>query len=173
MTAIPLRIVAATALLLAAGCASYDGSTLVPGRSSATEVEALMGRPAQTLQQSGEAVWYYPRGPAGWHTYAVRIGPDGVVRAVEQRLTVENIARLQAGSTTRQEVRELFGPPFETGYLPRQMREVWGYQLLEVDFKWQLWVQFSDDGVVREVLKMRHREMDPDDMFPGPRLWRR
>lgn len=158
----------AAAVLLAAGCASYDGRTLVPGRSTAAEVEALMGRPAEQLQKTGETVWYYPRGPVGWHTYAVRLGPDGVLRALEQRLTVENVAKLQAGTTTRQDVRELFGPPFETSYLPRQQREVWGYRLLEVTFKWQLWVQFSDDGVVREVLQMRHREMDPDN----DRLWR-
>ena len=35
------------------------------------------------------------------------------------------------------------------------------YQLLEVDFKWKLWVQFSPDGVAREVLQMRHPDMDP------------
>lgn len=164
-------VIAAAAVLLAAGCASYDGRTLVPGRSTAAEVEALMGRPEEKLQTPGETVWYYPRGPLGWHTYAVRIGPEGVMRAIEQRLTVENIAKLQAGSTTRQDVRELLGPPFETSFLPRQQREVWGYQLLEVGFKWQLWVQFSDDGVVREVLQMRHRDMDPDDTVL-PRLGR-
>ena len=50
---------------------------------------------------------------------------------------------------------------FMVSTLPRLQREVWEYQLIEVDFKWKLWVQFSPDGVVREVLQMRHPDMDP------------
>jgi len=149
------------ALAAVAGCASYDGRSLVPGKSTAAEVEATMGRPAEKLERGGESIWYYPRGPMGFHAYAARIGGDGVLRAIEQRLTVENVRTLSAGATTKQQVRELFGPPFFESYLPRQKREVWEYQLLEVDFKWKLWVQFSDDGVVREVLQMRHPDMDP------------
>ncbi|MNC93226.1 hypothetical protein D3C83_98080 [compost metagenome] len=40
-------------------------------------------------------------------------------------------------------------------------REVWEYQLLQDAFRWKLWVQFSEDGVVREVLQMRHPDEDP------------
>jgi hypothetical protein len=144
-----------------AGCAGYDGRTLVPGKSTAAEVEATMGKAAEKVEVAGESLWWYPRGPMGWHSYAVRIGPDGVLRGIEQRLTVENIKKVAADTWTRKEVRELFGPPFVVSHLPRLKREVWEYQLLEVEFKWKLWVQFSDDGVVREVLQMRHPDMDP------------
>jgi hypothetical protein len=153
--------VLACAAVLAAGCASYDGRTLVPGKSSAAEVEATMGRPADKLERAGESIWWYPRGPMGFHSYAVRIGPDGVLRQIEQRLTVENVKLLVPGTMTRQDVRELFGPPFVVSELTLLPREVWEYQLLEYDFKWQLWLQFSSDGVLREVLQMRHPDMDP------------
>jgi len=152
---------------LAAGCASYDGRSLEPGKSTVADVQATMGVPEEKQSYPGETLWWYPRGPAGWHSYAVWIGPDGVLRRIEQRLTVENVRKLAAGSTTRKEVRELFGPPFVVSVLPRQKREVWEYKLLEVEFKWNLWVQFSEDGIVREVLQMRHPDMDPPSAGTG------
>ncbi len=151
----------AGAAVLAAGCASYDGRSLVPGKSTAAEVQATMGVPAERQQRGSDSIWWYPRGPLGFHSYAVRMGSDGVLRDIEQRLTVENVGRIETGKTTRQDVRELFGPPFEVSRLPRLQREVWEYQLLEVAFRWKLWVQFSDDGIVREVLQMRHPDEDP------------
>ncbi|TAK41023.1 MAG: hypothetical protein EPO27_20100 [Betaproteobacteria bacterium] len=151
----------AGAALLAGGCASYDGRTLVPGKSTAAEVQATMGTPAEKQPRGSDAIWWYPRGPLGFHSYAVRIGADGVLRDIEQRLTVENVRRLVPGQTTRAEARELFGPPFIVSALPRLQREVWEYQLLDVVFRWKLWLQFSNDGVLREVLQMRHPDEDP------------
>jgi len=146
---------------LAAGCAWYDGRTLIPGRSTAAEVEDTMGRPAERRPSGSDSIWWYPRGPMGFHSYAVRIGADGVLLGIEQRLTVANVGKLVPGRSTREDVRELFGPPFVVSELPRLQREVWEYQLLEVDFKWKLWLQFSSDGLLREVLQMRHPDMDP------------
>jgi hypothetical protein len=151
----------ALAVSALAGCASYDGRTLIPGKSTTAELEATMGIPAERQARAGETIWWYPRGPMGFHSYAVRVGPDGIVRDIEQRLTVENVRKIAAGKSTKQDVHDLFGPPFLTAYMARQQREVWEYQILEVDFKWKLWVQFSDDGIVREVLQMRHPDMDP------------
>ena len=154
------KLIAAVAVWLA-GCASYDGAGLIPGKSTSAEIQATMGPPVERHSVGGESVWWYPRGPAGFHTYAVRVGSDGVLKAIEQRLTVENVQKVRANSWGKKEVRELFGPPFMVSNLPRLEREVWEYQLREVDFKWKLWVQFSPDGVVREVLQMRHPDMDP------------
>ena len=148
--------------LLAGGCASYSGSSLVPGKSTEREIEQTMGIPDLKLPgKAGETVWYFPRGPAGWHTYAVRVGPDGVLRGIEQRLTVENVNKIVTGKTTKQEVLELLGPPFDESRLPLKPLDVWHYQFLDVAYKWNLWVHFSDDGVVREVLKLPHPEQDP------------
>ena len=55
------------ALLLAlSGCAGYDGRGLVPGQSTSSEVDKLMG-PAQDKRAgpNGETVLWYPRLPAG------------------------------------------------------------------------------------------------------------
>lgn len=156
------------AALIFAGCASYSGSSLVAGRSSAAEVEALMGAPARKLASSGgETVWYYPRGPMGWDTYAVRIGPDGVMRAIEQRLTVENVARLKPGIATMKDVDALLGPPFEVSRFDRMKRTVWGYKIREVPWWWNFWLRFSDDGVLREVIKLPDPQMEPEALFPG------
>ena len=156
-----LRLIPVLALSMA-GCASYDGSSLTPGKSTAAEIQATMGTPAERQPAGGGlTTWWYPRGPMGYHSYALLVGSDGVLKSIEQRLTVQNVQKVVANNWTKKEVRELFGPPFMVSTLPRLEREVWEYQLREVDFKWKLWVQFSPDGVVREVLQMRHPDMDP------------
>ena len=160
------------AILLAAallqGCASYDGRGLVPGKSAAGEVEALMGAPAEKLAEAnGDSVWFYPRNPTGPHSYAVRIGRDGVLRSIEQRLTVENLHKLMLDTTTAKQVRELLGPPWRVGRLERQQRDVWEYYMYDaVQVEHFLYVQFSGDGVVREVLLLRDLRNDVGDARP-------
>lgn len=158
---------AAAAAALLAGCASFDGRGLVPGRSSAAEVETLMGAPAERLvRPDGETVLYFSRLPVGRAMFVVTIGRDGVMKSIEQRLTRENIAKLGvAGAWTKKEVRELFGPPGLTGRLALRPREWWEYKFRDYpDYEYRvLWVQFSDDGVVREVLDM----LDPEEVKPG------
>jgi hypothetical protein len=133
-----------------------------------------MGKPAERIAQpDGGSVWFYPQAPLGRHTYAVRLGPDGVVRAVDQRLTRANVAKLVAGTSTQKDVRELFGPPYSVTRFPRQARLVWEYKLLDYEELRVLWVQFSDDGIVREVLEGHDWAADPPlpdrmRMFPGP-----
>ena len=159
---VKVRAIAWLAAALLAGCAWYGGGNLVPGQSTAAEVEKTMGKPAlKLLGKDGATVWYFPRSPFGWHTYAVTIGPDGIMRDIDQRLTLENVKKIVPDKTTKQEVLELLGPAKEISRLPLKPREVWEYQFLDVTFKWQLFVQFSDDGIVREVLQMRHPEEDP------------
>lgn len=136
-----------------AACASFYGSGLTAGKSTAADVEAQLGAPDEKLEsENGASVWFYPRPSAG-DTYAVRLGPDGIVRGVEQRLTEENIAKLQANASARADVRALLGPPHSTVRFDRQQRDVWGYKYQAGGERMVLWVQFSYDGVVREVLK--------------------
>lgn len=147
---------------LLSGCASYSGSSLVAGKSTAAEVESLMGKPAERVETpGGGAVLYYPRGPAGRETYAVVLGADGKVQAVEQRLTDANIAKLVVGTTTTKEVRELFGPPSRTARFPRLQRDVWEYPMDPISMPFLLLVQFSSDGIVREVFKMKDYSAEP------------
>ena len=146
-------LVLAVALMLA-GCASYSGRGLVPGQSSADEVEALMG-PAAELRPGagGETVRYYSRQPNGRQMYAARIGPDGKLRAIEQRLTEANLARPTLGSSRTDDVRDLFGPPYRVDTFARLAREVWTYKMYGNGYlPMDLFVQLSSDGVVREVM---------------------
>ena len=147
---------AALAALLAAGCASFDGHTLVPGRSTRGEVLALMGPPAQEVAGAdGGTVLYFPRLPAGRQTFVATLGRDGVLAsAVEQRLTRENFAKLVSGTTTAKDVRELLGPPERPVRFERQARDVWEYPYRYYEERRVLWVQFSYDGVVQEVVDM-------------------
>lgn len=122
-----------------------------------------MGRPAQRLAlPNGDQALYFSRQPGGRAVYVVTIAADGLVKSVEQRLTEDNVRKIAAGVWTKKEVRELLGPPFDQGRLAFRPREWWGYRYSAYGDKRALWVQFSYDGVVREVLDM------PDPEFSRP-----
>jgi len=152
--------VAAFALL--AGCASYDGRTLVAGQSTTADVEALMGPPAEKVARTdGGNALYYPRGPSGRHTYVVTVDAKGTVLGVDQRLTAANAMKLMTGTTTAREVRELFGPPGTVSHYARQDREVWEYKWKDVEDKRVFWMQFSSDGILREAINSHDFDSDP------------
>ncbi len=154
--------VAILAVALASGCASYDGRGLQPGRSTLADVEALMGPPAEKRRlPDGGTVGVFTRSPLGRHTYMVSFGPDGILRGSEQVLTYANADKVIPNTTTREQVRELLGPPGDVSRFPRQQREVWEYKWLHYDEKRVLWVQFSDDGIVRESMNLRDFAADP------------
>ena len=146
---------------LLAGCASYDGRGLVPGKSTGAEVEALMGAPAlRVANADGSNTWLFPRGPGGRHTYAVAVGADGVMRGIEQRLTLENVKKLMPGQSTAKQVRELMGPPNLIARAAFKPLDVWEYRTMHYQEKRVLWVEFSDDGIVRGVIEMHDFESD-------------
>lgn len=151
---------------LLAGCASYSGSGLVPGTSTSAEVQAVMGTPAEKDRLGDNEVWWYPRQPYGRVSYAVTLDKAGVVQSVEQRLTRQNIALLKPGMKP-QEVRLVVGPPANVTRLPVAERDVWEYRWRDIDWM-RLWVQFSYDGVVKEVLTLP----DPEQ-YPVPDVERR
>ena len=146
-------LVALLTALAVAGCVSFDGRGLVPGSATVAQVEGAMGKPdARVARADGTTVLYYSRNPIGRHSYAVTVGPDGVLRGIEQRLTRANMDRLAPGTMTKKDVLELFGPPYPgtIATSPFSQRETWEYKWLEVDDKRVLWVQFFPDGVLRE-----------------------
>ncbi len=152
------RLGALAAVLLAAGCASFDGRGLVESGSNPAQVEALMGPTAAVVEiEGGEKILYFSRLPAGRQIFAVTLGADGKARAVRPLLTRENIDRLKAGEMTTREVRELLGPPEprEVMRQARQQRTVWTYPWMDFEDRRKLSVQFSDDGVLREVIDLR------------------
>jgi hypothetical protein len=152
--------VAVLSLAALAGCASYGGGSLQPGRSTAAEVESVMGPAAdKRVTPNGETVLWYPRMPYGDGSYAARIGADGRLIAIEQRITEENIAKIERGKTTAAEVRDIVGPPYRVDQYPRMDREIWTYKLQVFPFPKALFVQLSPDRVVREVYYMDDPEI--------------
>lgn len=95
--------------------------------------------------------------------YAARIGPDGKLVALEQRLAPEYIAKIAPGRSRAEDARDLLGPTWSTERLPGLMRDVWGYPMLGSPYRKMLYVQFSGEGVVREVIVMNdpRRELAP------------
>jgi len=146
--------------LLLAGCAGFDGRGLVPGVSTAAEVEALMGPVAERRAgRDGESVLWFSRQPYGRENYAARIGADGKLVSLEQRLTVENLAYLERGKMTDESVHDLFGPPYKVNQFPRMQRVIWTYWMPAAE-EWKvLFVQFSPDHVLREYYYMDDPEL--------------
>jgi outer membrane protein assembly factor BamE (lipoprotein component of BamABCDE complex) len=145
-------------LILAASvvaCASIDGRSLAPGRDTAADVERVMGAPAEKRQVGAETWYYYPRQPFGRQTYVARVGQDGRLIAVEPRLNDETLAKIVPNATTREQVRDLLGPPWQAARYGRLDRDIWTWAVNRwgnVGLPAQLSVQMSPDGVVREVL---------------------
>lgn len=157
------KLLAAMFVVLLPGCASFDGRDLVPGQSTAKEVEALMGVPTERLKlPDGDSTWYYARQPTGRMMYAVRFSPDGVMRSREQLLTERNLVRLARDSSTREQARAIVGPPWQVSRLERQQREVWEYTMLNAELNdYFLYLQFSDDGILREVMMLKDYAKEP------------
>ena len=155
----PLRAWLAVAVAsLLVGCASYahyDGSTLVPGTSTEADILKLMGPPDEKVKlDDGSTEWFYPL-PAARQTYAITINANGRFVSSQQRLQPEYFDRIRRETWTTREVRALLGPPVEVVRFERQQRDVWTYRWREYTEYWELDVQFSYDGVVREVLKLQ------------------
>jgi hypothetical protein len=148
----------ALCLALLAGCAGYDGHSLVPGQATGEEVEKLMG-PSKDKRAGpdGETVLWFPRLPAGRVSYAARISKDDKLIAIEQRLTREYLDQLKTGVSRENDVRDVLGPPYRMDPYPRMQRDAWTYQAQGIQPQ-IIVVQFSKDSILREAYMID----DPD-----------
>jgi hypothetical protein len=155
-------------IALLAGCTAVGGgsSKVIPGRSSAGDVQAAMGTPAEkTSNAAGESVWFYTSAPNGRTTYAVRMGPGGSVNAIEQRLTSQYWSQIVPGKTSTKELRELLGPPAVVQHWGLKGVDEWTYKV-EMNMRmFDLLVELSPEGIVRGSVLMH----DPiyDAPLPG------
>jgi hypothetical protein len=133
---------------LLGGCAT--GHSLVPGQSTEADVRARLGAPTDTRAEAdGDRVWEYARGAEGFHTYMVRMGPDGRVKEVVQVLTEERLSRIVPGKTTRSEVRRLLGRPSHENQYGAGLTWSWRYKKGDV-LPGHLVVSFNPDDTVRD-----------------------
>jgi ABC-type glycerol-3-phosphate transport system substrate-binding protein len=153
-------LVFAAAAAVLAGCGSLG--TPQPGMS-ASQLESRFGQAAdKRVHADGETWYYFPLQPHGLSMYVARVDKAGTVIAVEQRLTDENVARLEKGKTRADEVRDLLGPPWKVWPFPRMQRDIWEYRMASGSagsVPQGLYVQVSPDSVVREVYLLS----DPDN----------
>jgi len=143
----------------------------VPGQSTAADVQATAGKPAEVDPgPNGETVYWYPQLPWGHASYAVRTGADGRVIAVEQRLTEANIKKILVDRTTMKEVHDLLGPAYMPERHERMQRDIWTYPMRVAGHnlpKWFLVQMSTSDGVVRETYLMDDPQFTPMDRGGG------
>ena len=154
-------------LALLAGCVSFDGRSLTPGKSTRAEVEAAMGRPAEVLARpNGDTRLYFSRLPEGREIYVATVGGDGLLRGIEPTLTRKNVASLKPGMEAKA-VRELLGPPYRIVRMNRLEQDSWEYQWRIVEDRRILWLQFSYAGELQEVIERHDFESDPPSGPPS------
>ena len=149
------RIIALAAVLLGAGCAGsgYDGGDLTPGVSTMADVEKDMGPPKdRRAGPNGETILWFSRLPAGRVSYAARIGKDGKLIAVEQRLTRENLDSIKPGAR-EDDVRDLLGPPQSIQWFERQQVNAWSYNAQGMVPQIYV-VEIAKDGTVRKAYRI-------------------
>ncbi len=154
-------------LVTLAGCAIDGLINVAPGKTSLDEVRKMVGEPNARLElPGGTQTLYYSRQSFGRESYAVRIGSNGIVTAVEPLFSAANFARLRVNETTDREVRALLGPPYSVERMTRKPQTAWDYWTRLDAVPTRVWVIFSDDGVLREVVKLD--ESPPLEVCGGP-----
>ena len=73
-----------------------------------------------------------------------------------------DLAKLSMGTTTADQVKAILGPPVSTARFDRLQRDVWEYRRYEDPFnEFHISVQFSADGIVREVVVVKDYVREP------------
>ncbi len=125
-----MRLAVLLLTLALAACASYSGAGLRPGEARIEDVVRLMGQPAMRWQDpDGSIQLAYPRGPAGIHTYMVKLGAGGRLQSIANVLDEAGLARIRPGMTQAQVLRVL-GPAdySRTAYFKARDELVWDWR---------------------------------------------
>lgn len=126
---------AASALALLGGCAAYGPGALRPGDAEAAVV-ASMGTPtARHALADGGVRLVFARGPEGRHAWMVELGTDGRLRGWHQALGEEAFARIVAGQSAADLLRD-YGPPAHRMGIARRGAEVWSWRYPTYECRW-------------------------------------
>ncbi len=116
-------------LLGLTGCDYFNLQALKPGVSTAFEVRERLGRPDMEWRNAdGSVVWEFSRQPEGTNCYMLTIGPDNMLRSVEQVLTEHNFSRIKPGMNG-EEVRRILGRPAGKQYFRLSRENVWQWHI--------------------------------------------
>jgi hypothetical protein len=156
--------------LAVAGLAACDAVTLnelKPGVSTGYEVRDKLGKPGiEWRNDDGSVTWEYTRQPEGTECFMVTVGPDNVLKSIENVLTPQNFARVQPG-WTKDQVRRLLGKPRSVQVFALKKEEVWDWRLppefsADVFFN----IHFGETGRSPRPAVRYSREADPGHRFP-------
>lgn len=157
-------ILAAASLLSVTllGCATSIDLNLVPGTFSKADVENRLGPPSQRIAGAGGSeTLYYSRQPFGRKTFAMQFDASGKLGSMENILDSAHLAKVVVGKTTAPELRVLLGPPYRVDRMARQKWNSWEYWMEIDSIPMRVFIQLSDDDVVREVFKNEEISRDP------------
>lgn len=108
-----------------AGCDYFNLRELQPGVSTAAQVRERFGAPQyEWRNDDGSVTWEYSRQPEGAECYMITIGPDQVLREIDQRINPQTFARVERGMTG-DEVRRLLGSPASKQFFELKQQTVW------------------------------------------------
>jgi len=152
------------AAMLVAACASYSGRGLQPGASTGADVRRIMGEPVKICPLSGGLQnWIYPRGPAGLHTFNAHLDKEGVLRSLENVLEESGFARVVKGTSRKDDVLCIFGPPMAQSYFKARSELVWDYRFRDPwGYPSRFHVLFDDAGIVTGTMQIREDVPSPD-----------
>jgi hypothetical protein len=157
-----MRFTVVLLTLVLAACASYRGAGLRPGEARLEDVVQRMGQPAMRWQDpDGSIQLAYPRGPAGIHTFMVKLGPDGRLQSIVNVLDKAGLARIHPGMTQAQVLRVLGPPDYgRTAYFKARDELVWDWRACTYNVNIQrIYVLFdATAGTVRST-------MSQDELF--------
>ncbi|MDD3675180.1 MAG: hypothetical protein RBS10_16445 [Thauera propionica] len=120
------------ALLSAVGitaCDYFNLRELKPGVSTAMEVRERFGPPRMEWKnEDGSVTWEYTRQPEGIECFMITIGPDDILRQIDQVLNEQNFARVVNGMNG-DEVRRLLGKPARSQFFQLKHETVWEWKI--------------------------------------------
>lgn len=121
--------IAAIAAAILPACDSVVLQDIKPGVTTAVELRAKMGNPGfEFRNEDGSVTWEYSRQPSGVHCYMITLGPDQIVRSLDQVLTEANYAKAREGMT-RDQIRRLLGRPASSVVFDNLREEVWEWHI--------------------------------------------
>lgn len=116
-------------LLGLGGCNPFAIETIKPGITTASEVRERLGEPGMEWRNDdGSVTWEYSGQPQGIHCHMITVGPDRIVRAVDQVLNERGFARIQAGMDG-DAVRRVLGKPASTQFFALSQERVWNWNV--------------------------------------------
>lgn len=134
--------------LVLTGCASYAPTSDLVG-ASRDVLTTRMGQPEREVSKQGYRELHFPRGPAGSHTYFVRIDENNRVLGWDQVLTESQFSRITPGMT-EQQVIDTIGITKIVHGLSRSRGYVWHYRFETTQCK-SFVVEFTPENLVRDA----------------------